>query len=101
MEPGVFFAMLFAGGVGCFTGFMWGKARSAKQFLERWGDALLVRGRLAEPAAAPPPESVRRITNAVEHLAERFELMEQRLDFAERLMERERLPAGQRSDLSR
>ena len=101
MDPGVFFALLFAGGVGCFTGFMWGKARSAKQFLERWGDALLMRSRVAEPTGALPPESVRRITSSVEHLAERFELMEQRLDFAERLLERERVTAVPRPDPQR
>jgi hypothetical protein len=101
MDPEVFFALLFAGGVGCFTGFMWGKARAAKQFLERWGDALLMRGRAPEAAAVPSADAVRRITSSVDHLAERFELMEQRLDFAERLLERERLPSTTRPDLPR
>jgi hypothetical protein len=93
--------MLIAGGVGCFTGYMWGKARATRQFLERWGDALLTRGRGAEQTPAVPPDSVRRIATSVDHLAERFELMEQRLDFAERLLERERLPAAQRHDSPR
>jgi len=101
MEPGVFFAMLFAGGVGCFTGFMWGKARSARQFLERWGEVLLMRSRVAEPSGVLPPESVQRIASSVEHLAGRFELMEQRLDFAERLLERERVTGVPRPDLQR
>jgi len=101
MPPELFFSLVFAGGLGCFTGFMWGKARASKQFLERWGDALLARPRAFESPSAPPADAVRRITNSVDHLAERFELMEQRLDFAERLLERERLPAAHRPDLPR
>ena len=101
MEEEVFFSLLWGGALGCFMGFMWGKARASKQFLERWGDALLSRGRPAEPVAAPANDAVRRIATSVEHLADRFELMEQRLDFAERLLERERLPAARQAELPR
>lgn len=101
MDPEVFFVMVFVAGLGGFTGFMWGKARAARQFLDRWGDALLIRARSAEGASVPPPEGVRRLADSVDHLAQRFELMEQRLDFAERLLERERLPASSRPGLPR
>lgn len=101
MEEEVFFSLVFGGGVGLFAGFMWGKARAAKQFLERWGDVLLMRARPAEAAAPLPSEAVRRIAGSVDHLAERFDLMEQRLDFAERLLERERLPGGHLPDAPR
>jgi hypothetical protein len=101
MEEEIFFTMLFSGGAGLLVGYLWGKARGAKQFFDRWGDALLMRTRPQEVSAPPPNDSVRRIASSVDRLSERFELMEQRLDFAERLLERERLPASQRSDLPR
>ena len=70
MDEEVFVALLFAafvsGALGCFTGFMWGKARASRQFLERWGDALLSRSRPAEPGVAPPADAVRRIATSVD-----------------------------------
>lgn len=83
---GMFFGFLFGG----WVGYLAAKARVTRQFLERWGDVLLMRARPAEERTVAGDE-VRRMANAVDNMSQRFDLLEQRLDFTERLVERERV----------
>lgn len=85
-------SLLVVGGTGGF-GYMLGKARAAKEYLERHGPT---GARLPADANSSQDSEMVRLRAAVEGMVHRFDLMEQRVDFTERLVE-----AGQRKTIAR
>ena len=71
-------AFMTIAGIG---GYLLGRARAARDYLERLGNP--------RPPAPQPIENteLKRIEAAVETMTHRFDLVEQRLDFAERLVD--------------
>ena len=96
-EIAIMFMFMFTGG-GLIGGYLWGKARTTQKFMDRFGDMMLrEEGRRSAQAVPPPPEpsvqavagrDLARVTAALDSIVQRFDQVEQRLDFTEKLVER-------------
>ena len=94
-EEEFMFMMMLVAATG-FFGYWIGKARAAKDYLERGAHNLRGVGH-AEPRSNDDAE-LARIRAALEGMAHRFDLMEQRVDFTERLVENSQRKAMARAE---
>lgn len=91
----IFVMMLLGSGA---LGYWLGRLRASKEYLERFGD--LLRMQKSKPRDDDELRSVEleRVRAAIEGMGHRFDLMEQRVDFTERLMDTAQRKAVPRAD---
>jgi hypothetical protein len=94
-EEEFFMLMMVMFGCGA-VGYWVGKARAAKHYLEHLNDSLGARVRPDERGGEEV--ELARLRTAVEGISHRFDLMEQRVDFTERLVETVQRKAIARSE---